>query len=110
MTIRTSLAIVFLAAILSWGCDTAPATGSATMTVNGMKITADGQNPSVSSDGKAITVSVGGKKATVEQDEILIDGVKQANIPPGAKTVRLLSRNNQLVIEIDGKEVSPAAQ
>jgi hypothetical protein len=52
---------------------------------------------------KAI-LTVGDKKIEVQRDQIQVDGVTKAKIPPGAKSIRAISRNDEVVVEVDGKE------
>ena len=84
-----------------------PAQGMAEMDFHGMKVRAEGTNPGVWAVGnmEGITVTVGGKKIVVEKEQILVDGVTKAKIPPGSKSIRAISRNDDVVVEVDGKEV-----
>ena len=110
MNLRISFAAALLTALLVSACDKPAARGSATMTINGMKITASGGNPSVVSDGKTVTVSVDAKKVIIQDDDILVAGVKQAKIPADTKTITVFSRNDAIVIEMDGKEATLAGR
>src|SRR6266849_11219739 len=84
-----------------------PAQGMAEMEFHGMKVRAEGTNPGVWAVGnmEGITVTVGGKKIVVEKEQILVDGVTKAKIPLGTKSIRAISRNDEVVVEVDGKEV-----
>jgi hypothetical protein len=53
---------------------------------------------------KAI-LTVGDKKIEVEKEQILVGGVTKARIPPGTRSIRAVSRNDEVVVEVDGKEV-----
>jgi hypothetical protein len=53
---------------------------------------------------KAI-LTVGDKTIEVQKEQILGDGVTKATIPPGTKSIRAISRNDEVVVEVDGKEV-----
>ena len=46
-----------------------------------------------------------GKKIEVQQEQIVVDGVTKAKMPPGIKSIRAFSRSNEVVVEVDGKEV-----
>ena len=75
----------------------------------GMKLIAEriGEGPAAitwQGNEKAI-LTVGDKKIEVQKDQILVDGVTKATISPGAKTIRAISRNDEVVVEVDGKEV-----
>jgi hypothetical protein len=52
---------------------------------------------------KAI-LTVGDKKIEVQKEQILVDGVTKAKIPPGAKSIRVVSHNDEVMAEVDGKE------
>ena len=53
---------------------------------------------------KAI-LTVGDKKIEVQKEQILVDGVTKAKIPLGTKSIKAISRNDEVVVEVDGKEV-----
>jgi hypothetical protein len=53
---------------------------------------------------KAI-LTVGDRKIDVQKEQILVDGVTKAKIPPGTKSIRATSRNDEVVVEVDEKEV-----
>jgi hypothetical protein len=53
---------------------------------------------------KAI-LTVGDKKIEVQREQILVDGVTKAKIPPGTRSIRAISRNDEVVVEVDGEEV-----
>lgn len=75
----------------------------------GMKLIAErlGEGPAAitwQSNEKAI-LTVGDKIIEVQKDQILVDGVTKATISPGTKAIRAISRNDEVVVEVDGKEV-----
>ena len=75
----------------------------------GMRLIAErigGGQASVTWEGseKAI-LTVGDKKIEVHKEEILVDGVTKAKIPPGTNLISAISRNDEVVVEVDGKEL-----
>jgi hypothetical protein len=75
----------------------------------GMKLIAEriGEGPAAvtwQGNEKAI-LTVGDKKIEVQKEQILVDGVTKAKIPPGTKSIRAISRNDEVVVKLDSKEV-----
>jgi hypothetical protein len=60
-------------------------------------------------DEKAI-LTVGDKKIEVQKEQVLVDGVTKAMVPPGTGSIRAISRNEEVVVEMDGKEVFKLAR
>jgi hypothetical protein len=75
----------------------------------GMKLIAErfGEGPAAitwQGSEKAI-LTVGDKRIEVQKAQILVDGVTKAKIPPGTRSIRAVSRNDEVVVEVDGKQV-----
>src|ERR1700676_5422300 len=88
--------------ILLHGCSQKPSDGRSRSEIVsdyfGMKLIAEriGEGPaSITWQGadKAI-LTVGEQKIEVQKEQILVDGVTKAKIPPGTKSIRAISSNN----------------
>jgi hypothetical protein len=79
--------------------------GRAEPTFHGMKLIAEGISPGAGEvRGEGAILRVAGKTIEVQKEQILVDGVTKAQIPTSTKTIRATSRNNEVVVEVDGKE------
>jgi hypothetical protein len=79
--------------------------GRAEMEFEGMKLIAEGIEPGVFNEGgPGQILRVAGRKVVVEKEQILVDGVTKSKIPPDTKSIRAVSRDGDVVVEIDGKE------
>ncbi len=104
---RWACCLVPVAMIFLCGCGQKgpSAHGKAEMDFNGIKLIAEGANPGVWSAGnESVTITVAGKKIVVEKEQLLVDGVSKAKIPSGTKSIRAVSRDESVVVELDGKE------
>ena len=99
--------------ILLYGCSQKQSVGpSRAESVNnyfGIKLIAErfGEGPAaITWDGseKAL-LTVGDRTIEVQKEQILVDGLMKAKIPRGTKSIRAISRNDEVVVEVDGKEV-----
>jgi hypothetical protein len=82
-----------------------PMMGRAETTFRGMKLTAEGNSPGAGEVcGESAILTVAGKRIDVQKEQILVDGVTKTEIPPGTKTIRAISRKDEVVVEVDGKE------
>lgn len=80
--------------------------GKAGTTFHGMKLIAEGINPGAGEvRGESSFLTVAGKRIEVQKQQILVDGMTKAKIPPDTKSIRAFSRNDEVVVEVDGKEV-----
>jgi hypothetical protein len=48
---------------------------------------------------------VGDKNIVVQNEQIVVEGVTKATLPPGTQAIRAMSRNGEVVLEVDGQEV-----
>ncbi len=98
--------------LLVYGCSRKQSEGqSRAESVNdyfGMKLIAEriGEGPAAITwqGSEQAILTVGDKKIEVQKEQILVDGVTKAKIPPGTKSIRAISRNDEVVVEVDGKE------
>jgi hypothetical protein len=82
--------------------------GRAEMDFHGMKLIAEGKGPGpavTNEGGDKVFLTVAGKRIEVQKEQILVDGVTKAKISSGTKSIRAVSRNDEVVVEVDGKEV-----
>jgi len=115
---RLACWLVFLTVTCNCGCGqntagpTAHSQGMAEMDFHGMKVRAEGADPGVWVFGhtEGVSVAIAGKRIVVEKERISVDGVTKAQIPAGTKSVRALSRNDDVVVEVDGREVFKLAR
>src|SRR5579883_2466644 len=81
--------------------------GKAEMSTQGRKFIAEGIGPGpavTSRGGDSVLLTVAGKQIEVQKDQILVGGVTKAKIAPETRSIRAVSRDNEIIVEVDGKE------
>jgi hypothetical protein len=73
--------------------------------LHGYKLEVEGPGAYIQTDGRDDPIlKVAGKQIEVQKEQILVDGITKVKILPGTKSIRAISGNDEVVVEVDGKE------
>jgi hypothetical protein len=74
--------------------------------LHGYKLEAEGPGAFIQTNGRDDPVlMVAGKKIAIQKEQILVDGLTKAKIPPDAKSIGAIWHDDEIVVDVDGKEV-----
>jgi hypothetical protein len=74
--------------------------------LHGYKLEVEGPGAHIETNGRDDPIlMVGEKEIVVQKEQIVVDGMTKAKMPSGTKAIRAISRNGEVVVEVDGQEV-----